>query len=358
MPIPTKPSQWNCLNFTVGATLVGGSSSNVIPCSPGDSVIFTASIRWLGGAKRPVIGVWFFDQPLINNFGSLEISPPNTDTGWHIGTYTVVVPAGAAVMVVQTYTQDLFLDGSSYFVGFNPAPTLGPPAAAAVNWEVSDYYISLNGNAQYAPMDTFQSNGVFVAATVAYLQEFVFPLYYLGRLTSEYQQAPKFRAWLAALISPIVDLLTLAQQAYIKFDVATAVGVQLDILGTIVGASRILPFQPSGGFSPTLTDDDYRTLLYAKIAQNQWDGSPAAIYALRRQIFPAGRITIIDNQNMSLTIVLAGTFTSLQQDMITNDLIFPRPEGVLVNYTFATLPLLGFGFNNATIAGFNVGRFS
>ena len=47
---------------------------------------------------------------------------------------------------------------------------------------------------------------------------------------------------------------------------------QLDALGTLVGQSRQVPFQPSGGVSPILDDNTYRILLQAKIAQNQFDG--------------------------------------------------------------------------------------
>jgi len=353
-------------------------------------------------------------------------------------------------------------------------------------------------------------NVAIPAATVVRIKEFVFPLYYLSLLTSQYQQAPNFYAWMAALIGPVVDLLALEQEAYLAFDIDLAVGAQLDVLGQIVGASRILPFQPTstnfivgsqgafgslpwmdGNFTirdgsladpmggntasslvgkttdsfinqlvispsvasqavafsvylrvpsgtrmvniyilnqvsvtrvgvtanlttawqrfsatvtmaatdtaaniqiggggtvgigaeidvwgaqfefggsttpyvnstitPVLSDMDFRILLLAKIAQNQWDGSSQALYDLRRLIFPDGRLSIIDNQNMSLTLILAGVFSSLQKDMIRNGLIFPRPEGVLINYTFANLPLFGFDLNNATIAGFDLGHFA
>jgi hypothetical protein len=61
---------------------------------------------------------------------------------------------------------------------------------------------------------------------------------------------------------------------------------------------------------------------------------------------------------MSATIVLSGAFTNIAQDLINNDLIVPRPEGVLYNYTFGSLPVFGFGPVTSVIAGFGVGKWA
>jgi hypothetical protein len=75
-------------------------------------------------------------------------------------------------------------------------------------------------------------------------------------------------------------------------------------------------------------------------------------------LFPGGKIVLNDGQNMSCTILLSGSFTSIATDLINNDLIVPRPEGVLYNITFATLPVFGFDENNANVAGFDTGKWS
>lgn len=186
----------------------------------------------------------------------------------------------------------------------------------------------------------------------------VLPLYYPSIVTSQYQASPKLTTSLRVISSLPGDVAACARTMPTAFDINSAVGAQLDVLGTLIGASRTLPFQPSGGASPILTDADYKTLLLAKIAQNQWNGSLSSLYALWNELFPGGRISLIDNQNMTATIILAGTFSSIVQDMITNGLIVPRPQAVLYNYTFATLPILGFDQNNATIAGLDAGHFS
>ena len=62
--------------------------------------------------------------------------------------------------------------------------------------------------------------------------------YYLQLITSEYQSAPNFMAYAAALLKYLDDLSQLLLQMQIAFDLDQAVGVQLDVLGTIIGQSR------------------------------------------------------------------------------------------------------------------------
>jgi hypothetical protein len=183
--------------------------------------------------------------------------------------------------------------------------------------------------------------------------------YYTGLMTSEYRTAQNFNAWLLAVLNIATDASNLLQSITGYFDLEYAVGAQLDVLGVIVGASRTVPFQPSDGVSPILDDTTYRLLLQATIANNQWDGTIGSLYPIWRTLFPDGQITIIDNQDMSATIVMTGSFTSIIQDLISNGLIVPRPQAVLYNYEFGDLPFFGFSTTNtAFIAGFDVGNWS
>lgn len=95
-----------------------GAYSDPVPCSAGDRITFTASIRAVSGVMRPMIAVDFWDGTLSNYLGSLQVCPPNTDEGWHNYTASVTAPAGAALMVVQTYCSYIPAFGTSYFVGF------------------------------------------------------------------------------------------------------------------------------------------------------------------------------------------------------------------------------------------------
>jgi hypothetical protein len=181
--------------------------------------------------------------------------------------------------------------------------------------------------------------------------------YYANLLTSEYKNSPEFIQWMNSVLSIATDISNCLQFISSNFDLDFAVGNQLDILGEIVGVSRTVPFQPSGGVSPVLTDDTYRLLIKATIANNQWDGKINSLYGIWANLFPGGKISIIDNQNMTATIVITGSFSSIIEDMISHDMIVPRPQAVQYFYDFGILPFFGFGPNNAFIAGFGVGNW-
>ncbi|HXR75146.1 MAG TPA: DUF2612 domain-containing protein [Bryobacteraceae bacterium] len=170
--------------------------------------------------------------------------------------------------------------------------------------------------------------------------------------------APNMTAWLSANLELYQDILLCLSEFEDAFDLPTAVGPQLDILGAIVGQSRTVLFQPSGGVSPVLDDDTYRLLLQARIAQNHWDGKIASLLAIWSALFPGGTLVVDDHQqDMTVDIFVSGAFTSIIQDLILNGYMLPRPQGVLYNYSLADLPMLGFDRDDSFVAGFDGGRF-
>lgn len=179
--------------------------------------------------------------------------------------------------------------------------------------------------------------------------------YYQGLITSEYRGSVKALAWNRVFLQLLNDAATCLYTFSYQFDINNAVGEQLDVIGENVGASRTVTFQPSGGVSPVLDDSTYRILLLATIARNQWNGKQDSLYPIWQMLFPGGTIGIIDNQDMTLNVTLSGAFSSIIQDLITHDLIVPRPEGVLMRYNFAGLPMFGFDRYDSYISGFDDG---
>lgn len=181
--------------------------------------------------------------------------------------------------------------------------------------------------------------------------------YYLNVLTSQYKTAPVFNSWLTTVLNIASDVSNCLQFITSAFDLDFAVGNQLDTIGVIVGVARIVPFQPTGLVSAILDDSTYRLLIKATISNNQWNGKIGSLYAIWTNLFPGGRISIIDNQNMTATVVMTGSFSTIIQDLIQNGMIVPRPQAVQYNYVFGNLPFFGFGPPNAFIAGFGVGKW-
>lgn len=212
---------------------------------------------------------------------------------------------------------------------------------------------------------------------------------YLGLITSEHASQPNFRRSIAALVGPLVGLqMVLDQMGGNAFDLDLATGAQLDIVGQWVGVSRNLhipltgvyfswddaandgwnsgtwqgPNDPSSGLIQ-LPDDAYRTLLYAKIAANNWNGTIPGAYAVWAIAFTGSFLLILqDNQDMSLTIGIAGEpMPIVQQALLTGGYIQLRPAGVRIAY-YAVVPTPGPLFawdvtSGSALAGWGTGQW-
>lgn len=151
---------------------------------------------------------------------------------------------------------------------------------------------------------------------------------YLDLITSQYRLKPKFIAWLSAALNKVNDGMNLCDTLPADFNIDTAVGVQLDVLGQIIGRSRRLPFNPATGGSSILSDDDYRIALKAKIAINNWDGTIPGMYAVWDAAFPDAQLQIIDNQDMTMQAIVDGNLSAIAREMIAAGMIIPKPMAV------------------------------
>lgn len=179
--------------------------------------------------------------------------------------------------------------------------------------------------------------------------------YYLDLITSQYRQSTKFLAWLTAALEVLDDTTSTIVDIVNAFDLDNAVGVQLDVVGGLVGQGRTVNFIPSGGISLTLADANYRTLLKAKIVKNHWTGQVAELVTAWELLFPGTLIIINDNQDMTMLVTLAGDFSSLVQELVTNGYIVPKPEGVHINFAWGHLPVFGYDQQSDYLDGYDVG---
>ena len=120
---------------------------------------------------------------------------------------------------------------------------------------------------------------------------------YTELITSEHKGRPKFEAMVSLVAGAFVGTNNTALSLPSAFDLDTAVGAQLDVVGKWVGLSRQVavplsgvyfawntsavgwnqgvwqgPFDPGTGLID-LDDGTYRILLRAKIGANSWDGT-------------------------------------------------------------------------------------
>lgn len=174
---------------------------------------------------------------------------------------------------------------------------------------------------------------------------------YLNLITSQHKTKPNFISWLSANLNLVNDTTLVMNDIITSFDIDNAAGVQLDAIGLILGLNRVVSFQPADGSSPTLDDATYRLILKSRIIRNQWDGTISSLQTLWNTIFPQYYLVIKDNENMSLNIMVIGPSTSIQQELISNGYIVPRPMGVNIVYSFSTNPVFTYDLNDDTAFG-------
>jgi hypothetical protein len=109
--------------------------------------------------------------------------------------------------------------------------------------------------------------------------------------------------------------------------------------------------------SPTLDDNTYRTLILATIGKNMWDGTIDSLQSLWQRVFPGGKIFPQTNQDMSFTVLLSGAFSSIIIGLITHDYIVPRPQGVLMNLSYGSMPFFGFDRVDSFVSGWDLGKW-
>ena len=202
---------------------------------------------------------------------------------------------------------------------------------------------------------------------------------YTTLITSEHASKPKFVALVSLLTQAIDSNTQLVNSFQTLFDVDTAVGQQLDYTGQWIGITRnVYPSISSaffsldtanlgldqgywqgildvGGFT-VLPDEAYRQILYAKIAINTWDGTTNSALKILQNALPGVYVSILDNQNMSITISISGTLDALQKQLIEQGYFTARPAGVAVTYDIGSV-FFAWNENTATQKGWNTGAF-
>lgn len=194
--------------------------------------------------------------------------------------------------------------------------------------------------------------------------------YYTDLLLYQYNDKTRARGTIDLLAGAAVcDLVALQIQD--AFDIETAEGPQLDILGEYIGFNRVVPivvprpyFQLTDYIAPitnpigltdyndptlnansvfylyifqnttfnSLSDDQYRFMLKLKIVLNKLFNSLENIDAALAEFFGSS-VVCFDEASMSMTYFTQGTPAYLLQLAIELDLL-PRPIGVRINGVF------------------------
>jgi len=192
-----------------------------------------------------------------------------------------------------------------------------------------------------------------------------------SRAALQYQESPKFLAYLKALLAAPVELEGVLQKVALQTDIDQAEGMNLDVLGEIVGISRIVPnsipvqffgFQGQPGAlvfgeegypgnggrfreetesefaTSVLADPDYRLLLKAKIVKNHSKGTNEDMLKGLSYLFGQG--------GMAVQVAVGRQLTFLEKVLITNLDVLPKPAGVRISQRVTYNAANFFGFSD------------
>lgn len=219
---------------------------------------------------------------------------------------------------------------------------------------------------------------------------------YTELITNYHAGKPRFVAHVDLSTRPITDASTALQGLVTAFDIDSAVGAQLDILGEWIGRTRIVrqpisgvyfsfdtdglgwdqgiwqgPYDPDAGYT-SLSDDTYRIVLKAKIAINNWNGQNDTLPPILETALEGSglKMQIVDNQDMTISVwvfpeedirqVSLELIAAIRQGYLTvkaagvwaGDIQTPSIETPSVGNRF-----FGFDMDNEYIAGFDDGAW-
>jgi hypothetical protein len=176
-------------------------------------------------------------------------------------------------------------------------------------------------------------------------------------IVSQYAASPSL-AQLIAGLNECVDPAANFDAFYdLVWNVQTAVGWGLDVWGRIVDVSRTvqvvtgevtLGFEESGALSAVpfgsgtfyagagvtdgyaLSDEAYRTLIYAKALSNICNGSIPAINQILLYLFPGrGNCYCTDGLNMTMTYTFDFALTAVEVAIVSQSGVLAKPAGVV-----------------------------
>ena len=206
--------------------------------------------------------------------------------------------------------------------------------------------------------------------------------YYLGFLTSEYNQQPDCLSVVDISVQPFSETILLLQRFPEFFQLSAAVGDQLTKLGNLVGVSRYVEspitnvyfsldsatlgldqgvlqgeFDPSEALT-TLPDDLYLALVQAQILLNKWDGSIPGLYNALNSLLIGLVIQDFGNNTMFYGLITTQTVPLLTQ-LFLDGYFNLAPAGVAVLPPVITspdaTPFFGLDANNSVISGLDIG---
>ncbi|WP_345828585.1 DUF2612 domain-containing protein [Erwinia sp. HDF1-3R] len=182
---------------------------------------------------------------------------------------------------------------------------------------------------------------------------------YTDLITNYHRAKPLFVEHIDLSTRPFEELSLSLERLVAAFDIDVATGKQLDVLGEWIGRTRKINapiedyfftldseslgldlgtwkdrYEPVSGLI-SVDDDDFRTMLRAKIGANNWDGTAESLPSILKGIYTRGnvKLSFTDNQDMTITVnVMADNMPSITKEIINQGYLAIKPAGIAVIY--------------------------
>ncbi|UTC25962.1 baseplate J protein [Phage vB_KsaM-C1] len=178
-----------------------------------------------------------------------------------------------------------------------------------------------------------------------------------SRIYAQYRNKPKAVAWYKIAVSLATQLSDVAEAVRVVYNVDSAQGEQLDIIGRIVVMPRdfigFVSLNP-GMFALTdgsefgdesamfsaltidqddkMSDDLYRLAIKSKIIKNNSSSTIEDVLMGMNFLLPnADVLRVIDGEDMSFSVEFYGNITELERWALLNAQLVPKPQGVRFN---------------------------
>lgn len=168
------------------------------------------------------------------------------------------------------------------------------------------------------------------------------------RLYAQYADKPKTVEWLRIVDGIATQLFDVYEDIRLSYDIDLNEGAQLDVIGRIVvlgrGFESFITYEginwggaQFGGLGdqfrnvegePGATDELYRILLRAKISKNNSIATIDDILTAINFIVPNNRPRLIDNEDMTFSIIFDNEVDPIAKLALDTFDIIPKPQGV------------------------------
>lgn len=207
----------------------------------------------------------------------------------------------------------------------------------------------------YGPKPVTGAIGQFIIG-VSPIGATVNPFDYFATIISQYANSPILTQLIKDFAECVDQTRNMDDFYSLMWNVDTAVGYGLDVWGRIVGVTRIVqvpspqrylgfeeatiisadPFGQSPFYSGApltdnyaLSDDAFRTLIFAKALSNISNGSIQSINQILLNLFPGrGNCYATDEGGMEMTYTFAFELTAVERAIIGQSGVLPKPVGV------------------------------